>query len=98
MTATLEPDCAATIARLRYTFDSGRTLDVDWRRAQLRALATMLVDNADAIVAAVSADLRRAPFETWMAEIVATVNEARHAARNVGKWTRRRFRLLEWTQ
>ena len=98
MTATLEPDCAATIARLRHTFDSGRTLDVDWRRTQLRALATMLVDNAEAIVDAVSADLRRAPFETWLAEILATVNEARYAARNVRKWTRRRFRLLEWTQ
>ena len=98
MTATLEPDCAATIARLRHTFDSGRTLDVDWRRTQLRGLAAMLVDNADAVVDAVSADLRRAPFETWMAEILATVNEARYAARNVHKWTRRRFRRLEWTQ
>lgn len=98
MTAGLEPDCAATVARLRHTFDSGRTLEVDWRRTQLRGLAAMVVDNADAIVDAVSADLRRAPFETWMAEILATANEARHAARNVRRWTRRRFRLLEWTQ
>ncbi|MGA5540998.1 aldehyde dehydrogenase family protein [Mycobacterium sp. NPDC051198] len=92
------PDLPATVARLRETFDTGRTLDLDWRRAQLRALIAMLTDNGDAIVDAVSADLRRPPFETWLAEIVATVNEARHAARNVGRWTRRRHRLLEWTQ
>lgn len=92
------PDLPATVARLRETFDTGRTLDLDWRRAQLRALIAMLTDNGDAIVDAVSADLRRPPFETWLAEIVATVNEARHAARNVGRWTRRRYRLLEWTQ
>lgn len=92
------PDLPATVARLRKTFDTGRTLDLDWRRAQLRALIAMLTDNGDAIVEAVSADLRRPPFETWLAEIVATVNEARYAARNVGRWTRRRHRLLEWTQ
>ncbi|MGV0782016.1 aldehyde dehydrogenase family protein [Mycolicibacterium sp. XJ775] len=92
------PDLPATVARLRKTFDTGRTLDLDWRRTQLRALIAMLTDNGDAIVEAVSADLRRPPFETWLAEIVATVNEARYAARNVGRWTRRRHRLLEWTQ
>ncbi|WP_166902839.1 aldehyde dehydrogenase family protein [Mycobacterium sp. DL440] len=98
MLTTPRPDCAATVVRLRQTFDSGRTLDLDWRRAQLRALATMLTDNGDAIVDAVAADLRRPAFETWLAEIVATVNEARYAARHLGRWTRRRHRLLEWTQ
>ncbi|MBU9763812.1 aldehyde dehydrogenase family protein [Mycobacterium sp. TNTM28] len=98
MLTTPVPDCAATVARLRETFDTGRTLDLTWRRAQLRALAAMLTDNGDAIVDAVAADLRRPPFETWLAEIIATVNEARHAARNVGRWTRRRHRRLEWTQ
>lgn len=93
-----EPDCAATVLRLRQTFGTGRTLDLDWRRTQLRALVGMLTDNGDAIVDAVAADLRRAPFETWLAEIVATANEARYAARNLGRWTRRRHRLLEWTQ
>ncbi|MGV0813344.1 aldehyde dehydrogenase family protein [Mycolicibacterium boenickei] len=98
MLTTPKPDCAATVTRLRQTFDTGRTLDLDWRRTQLRALAEMLTANGDAIVDAVSADLRREPFETWLAEIVATVNEARYAAKNVGRWTRRRHRLLEWTQ
>lgn len=98
MLATGTPDCAATVVRLRQTFETGRTLDLDWRRTQLRAMVEMLADNADAIVDAVTADLRRPPFETWLAEIVATVNEARHAVKNVGKWTRRRHRRLEWTQ
>ncbi|MGV0738621.1 aldehyde dehydrogenase family protein [Mycobacterium syngnathidarum] len=98
MLTTGKPDCAATVVRLRQTFDTGRTLDLDWRRTQLRALVEMLTDNGEAIVDAVTDDLRRAPFETWLAEIVATANEARHAARNLGKWTRRRHRLLEWTQ
>ena len=40
----------------------------------------------------------RQTFETWLAEIVSTVNEANHAARNVGRWARRRHRLLEWSQ
>ena len=98
MPGTLNNDGAATVARLRQTFDTGRTLDIGWRRTQLRALAGMLTDNGEAIVAAASQDLRRPPFETWLAEIVSTVNEANHAARNVGRWARRRHRLLEWSQ
>ncbi|MED5812621.1 aldehyde dehydrogenase family protein [Mycolicibacterium sp. 050232] len=98
MLTTGKPDCAATVVRLRQTFDTGRTLDLDWRRTQLRAMVEMLADNGDAIVEAVTDDLRRPPFETWLAEIVATVNEARYAVKNVGKWTRRRHRRLEWTQ
>ncbi len=93
---TAEP--AQTVARLRQTFDTGRTLDIGWRREQLSALADMMTANSAAIVEALEADLGRPPFETWLADIATTVREARHAARHVASWSRRRRRPLEWTQ
>ncbi|KAA0099835.1 aldehyde dehydrogenase family protein [Mycolicibacterium sp. P1-18] len=91
-------DVAATVARLRTTFASGRTRDVAWRKRQLEGLERLLTDNEPAIAAALEQDLGRKPFEAWLADIASTVGEARDAAKNVGKWTKRKQRLLEFAQ
>jgi aldehyde dehydrogenase (NAD+) len=91
-------DVAATVARLRATFASGRTRDVAWRKRQLVGLERLLTDNEPAIAAALEQDLGRKPFEAWLADIASTVGEAKDAAKNVGKWTKRKQRLLEFAQ
>ncbi|GAB7067474.1 aldehyde dehydrogenase family protein [Mycobacterium hodleri] len=91
-------DIAATVARLRTTFASGRTRDVAWRKRQLEGLERLLTDNESAIAAALGQDLGRKPFEAWLADIASTVGEAKDAAKNVGKWTKRKQRLLEFAQ
>jgi aldehyde dehydrogenase (NAD+) len=91
-------DVAGTVARLRQTFATGRTRSVDWRKQQLRALEKMMVENEAAIAAALDDDLDRKPFEAWLADSANTAGEARYAAKNVGKWMRRRYRLLELAQ
>ncbi len=92
------PDIAKTVARLRKTFASGRTRGVEWRKAQLRALERLMVENETAIADALDKDLGRSPFEAWMADIASTAGEARDAAKNVRKWMRRKYRLLERSQ
>ena len=57
-----------------------------------------MVDNEAAIAAALEEDLGRKPFEAWLADIASTAGEAKDAAKNVGKWTRRKYRLLEMSQ
>jgi aldehyde dehydrogenase (NAD+) len=91
-------DIPATVARLRKTFETGRTRDVAWRKRQLEALATLMTDNEPAIAAALEKDLGRKPFEAWLADIASTVSEAQDAAKNVGKWTKRKHRRLEFAQ
>lgn len=91
-------DVAATVARLRTTFASGRTRDVSWRKRQLEGLERLLTDNEPAIATALGQDLGRKPFEAWLADIASTVGEAKDAAKNVGKWTKRKQRLLEFAQ
>jgi aldehyde dehydrogenase (NAD+) len=90
-----KPDIPDTVKRLRDTFATGRTRSVDWRKQQLQALEKMMFENEAAIAAALEADLGRSPFEAWLADIASTAGEAKDAAKNVRKWIRRRYRLLE---
>ncbi|MGB9250611.1 MAG: aldehyde dehydrogenase family protein [Mycobacterium sp.] len=91
-------DVAKTVARLRRTFATGRTRNLEWRKEQLRALERLMVENETAIADALDKDLGRSPFEAWMADIASTAGEARDAAKNVRKWMRRKYRLLERSQ
>ena len=91
-------DIPAVVARLRKTFATGRTRDVAWRKRQLEALERMVTENEPAIADALAQDLGRKPFESWLADIVTTAGEAADAAKNVGKWTKRKHRLLELSQ
>ena len=97
-TSASAPDVAGTVARLRQTFVTGRTRSVDWRKQQLRALEKMMVENEAAIADALEQDLDRKPFEAWLADSASTAGEARYAAKNVGKWMKRKHRLLELAQ
>jgi aldehyde dehydrogenase (NAD+) len=91
-------DIPSTVRRLRDTFKTGRTRSLDWRRQQLRALERLMMENEPAIAAALEEDLGRKPFEAWLADIASTAGEAKDAAKNVRKWMRRRYRLLEMSQ
>ncbi|TQK29736.1 aldehyde dehydrogenase family protein [Arthrobacter sp. SLBN-53] len=97
-TTGLATDIPAVVARLRATYATGRTRDLEWRRTQLRALERLVVDNEPAIAAALKTDLGRQPFEAWLADVASTAAEAADAAKNVGKWAKRRYRLLELSQ
>lgn len=98
MTTTITASIADTVATLRATVASGRTRDIDWRRTQLRAVQRLITENEAKIIAALAADLDRKPFEAWLADIASTAAEAHDAARNVGKWAKRRYRRLELSQ
>jgi aldehyde dehydrogenase (NAD+) len=91
-------DIPAVVARLRTTFASGRTRNVAWRKRQLEALHRLVTENETAIAEALAQDLGRQPFEAWLADIASTAAEAKDAAKNVGKWTKRKHRLLEKAQ
>jgi aldehyde dehydrogenase (NAD+) len=97
-TAATRSDIPEIVAHLRQTFATGKTRSVEWRRAQLRALEKMMADNEPAIATALEKDLDRSPFEAWLADTASTAGEARYAAKNVKKWMRRKYRLLELAQ
>ncbi len=91
-------DVAKTVARLRQTFATGRTRNVEWRKQQLNALKQLMVENETKIADALEKDLGRSPFEAWLADVASTTGEAAYAAKNVAKWAKRRHRRLEMSQ
>ncbi len=76
------------VKRLRTTFASGRTRSADWRLDQLGRLETMLREREGEIVAALHADLGRAPTEAYATEVGFVLAELRHARRNLQRWMR----------
>lgn len=96
---TAQPaDVPATVARLRRTFATGRTRDIEWRKRQLLQLAKLMEENEGVIASALAEDLDRSPFEAFIADIATTAGEAKYAAKKVRRWTKRKYQLLEMPQ
>ncbi|MER7703704.1 aldehyde dehydrogenase family protein [Kitasatospora sp. NPDC097605] len=83
-------DAAATVARLNASFAAGRTRPVAWRKAQLRALRRLLVDQGSVFAAALWADLGKNATEAHTTEIGFTLNEIDHTLRHLDRWLRPR--------
>ena len=75
-------------ARLSATFDSGKTLPLEYRRAQLLSLARLTQDNADALLGALHSDLGRHKLEGNLPEISPVVTACIHAANSLEEWTK----------
>ncbi|MGI5484655.1 aldehyde dehydrogenase family protein [Streptomyces lavendofoliae] len=79
---------AATVARLRKTFRTGRTKPVEWRTAQLRRLRDLLTENGPELAAALHADLGKSSTEAHRTEIDFTVREIDHTLAHLDDWLR----------
>jgi aldehyde dehydrogenase (NAD+) len=81
-------DLPDTVARLRATFESGRTRPLRWRRDQLEALRAMLVEREADLLAALKADLGKPPTEAWATDVGFVISEITHALRHLRAWSR----------
>jgi aldehyde dehydrogenase (NAD+) len=93
---TAQPASAATdpaaipdaVARLRCTFQSGRTRPLAWRREQLKRLRTLARAHGDELVAALRADFGKPELEARMMDIGQVGIECSLALKNLRRWTR----------
>ncbi|GAC1381683.1 MAG: aldehyde dehydrogenase family protein [Marmoricola sp.] len=76
------------VSRLRGTFHSGVTRDLDWRRAQLAALSAMLRENEEEILAALAADLGKPRFEAWAGDVASSATETDNIRKRLGGWVK----------
>jgi aldehyde dehydrogenase (NAD+) len=84
-----KPESAqALVARLRATFESGRTRPVAWRRAQLQAVKRMLAEHEDEFVDALTVDLGKSSVEGWLTDVVLTVRDVDHTLKRMADWMR----------
>lgn len=68
------------------TFESGKTLPLSYRRAQLLALGRLVKDNADALLDAIYVDVGRQKLEANMPEISPVVAGCVAAADSLETW------------
>lgn len=85
---TLTTEIPPVVARLRSTFDSGRTKPISWRRAQLRALRRMLTEERPTWEKALKDDLGKPALEAHTTEIGYVVNEIDHTLKHLASWLR----------
>lgn len=81
-------DIPPLVERLRATFDSGKTRPLAWRREQLEGLLRYGKEQSGRLAEALHADLRKPAFEAYAADIGQVSNEAKHALKNLNKWTK----------
>jgi aldehyde dehydrogenase (NAD+) len=79
-------DLPETLARLRQTFESGRTRPIDWRVAQLAEVERLLREHENDIAEALRRDLGKCRFESVMTELGFVEAEAKYARRHLAAW------------
>lgn len=83
-------DVEAQAQRMREFFTTGATLDVAYRREALIKLKAHLKENEEQILAALTADLGKAPFEGYATELGIVYDEINICLKHLNKWTRPR--------
>jgi aldehyde dehydrogenase (NAD+) len=71
----------------RAFFSTGQTRSIDFRLAQLKALKQVILQNQNAILAALHADLGKPEFEAFLAEVGAT-QEIDYAIKHLRSWAK----------
>ncbi len=72
----------------RKFFRTGRTLDVSWRKEQLKKLRDSIVNNEQLILDALYEDLGRTPAEAYLCDILPTLCEIDENLKKLRKWAR----------
>lgn len=62
-------ELSRSVSELKQTFKTGRTRDVEWRKAQLKGIIKLLDENELQIFQALERDLGKHPVEAYRDEV-----------------------------
>ncbi len=82
-----QDEITSAVALQKAFFESGRTLDLNFRRQALRTLGSVIQENIPQIAEALHADLGKSAFESYATETGIVLEEVRRHLRNIKKWT-----------
>ncbi len=71
-------------------FNGGETLDIPFRKQQLKKLYRLIADSRNEIFEALQADLNKPPFETYETEVGIVLEEIRYLTAHLSKWAKPR--------
>lgn len=72
-------------------FSTGKTLDIKYRMAQLKALKRAVISHEDKIVRALNEDLGRHKVEGYICDVGIVIAEINEAIHHLRKWSRTEF-------
>ncbi|WP_017654159.1 aldehyde dehydrogenase family protein [Fortiea contorta] len=78
---------ADIIRQQREFFQTGKTKSVDFRIAQLKILKRAVLEQEQAIIQALKADLNKPEIESYLTEVLVT-KEIDYALKNIAAWTK----------
>lgn len=73
---------------LRTFFESGATLDVEFRKKQLKAMHDAIMQHEQELNEALAIDLKKSPEEVWVTETGMVIAELNNAIKKVGSWAK----------
>ena len=76
------------VEHVRTGFDAGVLRTIASRRAQLKQLRRMLVEQEDRLVDALAIDVGKPRIEAYTTEIAFTINEIDHTLKHLEAWTK----------
>ncbi|XP_018017522.1 aldehyde dehydrogenase, dimeric NADP-preferring isoform X2 [Hyalella azteca] len=71
---------------VRKVFNSGRTLNVDFRKAQLRSLQKMYLEHKDDFCSALASDLHKPAHEAIVLELNLVIGDIDHILARIDNW------------
>jgi len=83
-------DIELALEKQKRFFESGSTLDIDFRLENLRKLRELIIFHEEEICDALYRDFRKPPFEVLATESRFTIAELNLMMRNLRSWSRRR--------
>lgn len=87
MTYTLER-IEEIVAKQRSFFRSGATLDVNWRKEQLKKLKAAVIAHEEELEEALYEDLGRSKTEAYLCDIGPVIVEINETLHGLKKWAR----------
>ncbi len=78
------------VRRQREFFNTGKTIDISYRKQALLKLYEALKTWEDRLNAALNEDLNKSEYEAYMCETGLTMSELRYMIKHVKKWSRRK--------
>lgn len=82
-----QQEITSAVALQKAFFESGRTLDVNFRRQALRSLGSLIRENISRIAEALNADLGKSAFESYATETGIVLEEISRHIRHLKRWT-----------
>ncbi len=77
-----------TVEKQRAFFRTGQTLDIKWRKTQLKKLKQAVIDNQDMLEKALYEDLGKSCTEAYLCDIGPVIVEVNEILKGLNKWSR----------